>query len=208
MPVTCGAAMDVPLLLTTPVVLVKSHEMMEEPGARFNYNSGATELVAYVFRRATGKDIEEYAAKYLFAPLGIERWFWKRTPAGLIDTEGGLYLEARDLAKIAYLFLHDGQWEGKQIVSREWVKNSVTPIIATSAAPNASHYGFAWWLHPTGHANAPWYWAGSGFGGQFPVIMTEQDMILVFNGWNILPGKPGLPSRSIVGRLAAAVSPK
>jgi CubicO group peptidase (beta-lactamase class C family) len=182
--------------------------MMEEPGARFNYNSGVTQVVAYVFRRATGKDIEEYAAKYLFAPLGIERWFWKRTPAGLIDTEGGLYLEARDLAKIAYLFLHDGQWEGKQIVSREWVKNSVTPIIATSTTPNASHYGLAWWLHPTGQADAPWYWAGSGFGGQFPVIMTKQDMVVVFNGWNILPGKPGLPSRRIIDRLAAAASPK
>ena len=78
--------------------------MSDEPGARFNYNSGATQILAHVFRRATGHDVEEYAARHLFTPLGIERWFWKRTPTGLADTEGGLYLRPRDLAKIAYLY--------------------------------------------------------------------------------------------------------
>ena len=56
--------------------------MMEEPGTRFNYNSGASELLAHIFRRATGRDIEEYAAEHLFAPIGIRDWYWKRTPAG------------------------------------------------------------------------------------------------------------------------------
>jgi CubicO group peptidase (beta-lactamase class C family) len=178
--------------------------MMEEPGQRFNYNSGATEVVAYVFRRATGVDIEEYAAKYLFAPLGIDHWFWKRSTSGLADTEGGLYLEARDLAKLWYLFLHNGQWDGKQIVSGEWVKSSVSPIIPLSTAPNAGSYGLAWWLYPTGKANAPFYWAGSGFGGQVPVAMTDQDIVVVFNAWNILPGRPSLPGRRMMDRLAAA----
>jgi CubicO group peptidase (beta-lactamase class C family) len=178
--------------------------MMEDPGTRFNYNSGATEIVASVFRRATGTDIEEYAARHLFAPLGITHWFWKRTPSGLIDTEGGLYLEARDLAKLWYLFLHGGKWDGKQIVSPEWVKMSVAPFIPVSSAPNAPSYGLAWWLYPTGKPSAPWYWAGSGFGGQIPVAMIEQDMIVVFNGWNILPGRPSLPSRRMMDRLAAA----
>jgi CubicO group peptidase (beta-lactamase class C family) len=178
--------------------------MMEEPGARFNYNSGATEVLAYVFRRATGVDVEEYAATHLFAPLGITRWFWKRSPSGLVDTEGGLYLEARDLAKIAYLFLHDGEWEGKQVVTADWVKSSVTPIIPTSTAPNAASYGLAWWLYPTGRGSSPWYWSGSGFGGQLPAIVVDKDMVVVFNGWNILPGRPGLPVRRVLDRLAAA----
>jgi len=167
--------------------------MMEDPGTRFNYNSGATEIVASVVRRATGTDIEEYAAKHLFAPLGITHWFWKRSSSGLIDTEGGLYLEARDLAKLWYLFLNDGKWDGKQVVSSEWVKTSVAPFIPVSSAPNAPSYGLAWWLYPTGKPSAPLYWAGSGFGGQIPVAMTEQDMIVVFNGWNILPGPPVAP---------------
>ena len=65
--------------------------MAAEPGTVFNYNSGASQMLAHIFRKATGRDIEEYAAAHLFAPLGIRQWFWKRTPTGLADTEGGLY---------------------------------------------------------------------------------------------------------------------
>ena len=72
----------------------------------------------------------EYAARTLFAPLGIQRWFWKRSPSGLVDTEGGLYLEARDLAKIWYLFLQGGKWEGKTIVS---------PFALSAARPFSSN---------------------------------------------------------------------
>jgi CubicO group peptidase (beta-lactamase class C family) len=180
--------------------------MSGEPGARFNYNSGATEVLAHIFRRATGMDIEEYAAKYLFAPLGIERWYWKRIPTGLIDTEGGLYLEARDLAKLPYLFLHGGKWDGKQLLSPEWVRTSVAPAIATSQAPNAAQYGLAWWLYPTGRDASHFYWSGSGFGGQFPAAMPDDDMVVVFNGWNILPGRPGLPARRMLDRISAAVT--
>jgi CubicO group peptidase (beta-lactamase class C family) len=91
--------------------------MSEEPGSRFNYSSGASALLAHVFHAATGQDVEEYAAKNLFAPLGIERCYWKRIPSGLADTEGGLYLDRHDLAKLILLFHQKGVWEGRQIVS-------------------------------------------------------------------------------------------
>ena len=55
--------------------------MSEDPGTRWNYNSGASALLAYVFRKATKMDIEEYAARNLFAPLGITQWYWKRRGA-------------------------------------------------------------------------------------------------------------------------------
>jgi len=90
-------------------------KMAREPGAVFNYNSGETQLLSHVFRVATGRDIEEYAAEHLFSPLGIERYFWKRSPAGPVDTEGGLYLNPRDMAKIAYLYLRKGVWRGRPV---------------------------------------------------------------------------------------------
>ena len=180
--------------------------MAEEPGARFNYNSGATQLLAHIFRRATQTDIEEYAARHLFAPLGIERWFWKRTPAGLVDTEGGLYLEARDLAKIWYLYMKNGAWDGRQIVTPEWVRSSVAPAVAVAPAPTAPRYGFKWWLHPHPRDSSRFVWAGSGFGGQFPVAVPDEDLILVFNGWNILPGRPSLPMRRMLARIVAGVT--
>ena len=94
--------------------------MAADPGTVFNYSSGATELLAYIFQKETGQDIDAYGEAHLFAPLGIKH-HWKRTYLGVVDTEGGLYLDGADLAKIGYLFLHDGMWDGRRIVSKEWV---------------------------------------------------------------------------------------
>ncbi|MFL5612989.1 MAG: serine hydrolase domain-containing protein [Gemmatimonadaceae bacterium] len=181
--------------------------MAAEPGSAFNYNSGATALLAYVFFRATGVDIEEYAARHLFAPLGIERWYWKRSATGLADTEGGLYLEARDLAKLWYLTVRQGEWDGRQVLTRDWVRASTSPAIATGRGPGAApFYGFGFFLLPFGRDTSHYYLGGSGFGGQLPVALPDEDMIVVFNGWNILPGRPGLPLRKVLARLSAAVT--
>jgi len=184
--------------------------MSDEPGTKYNYNSGATVVEAYIFRRATGIDIEEYAARYLFAPLGIEHWYWKRTPTGVADTEGGLYLEARDLAKIGYLYLHGGQWDGKQIVSADYVKASVSRAIAQNAGPNPTYHGLGWSLVPARRDATQSYWTHSGFGGQYLAAMPDDDMVVVLNAWNI--GGPGiaqtrgLPSGQMLNRLAAAIT--
>ena len=182
--------------------------MAREPGAEFNYSSGETELLAHIFRQATGSDIEEYAAKYLFAPLGIERWFWKRTPSGLIDTEGGLYLEARDLARIWYLFLQNGTWQGTRLLSADWVKASVTPAVRVGNRSGAPHYGFKWWLFENPADTTRSVWSGSGFGGQLPMAFPERDLVVVFNGWNILPGDKSIPLARTMARLAAAAPPR
>ena len=179
--------------------------MSEEPGTRWNYNSGASELLAYIFRKATKMDVEEYGARYLFAPLGIERWYWKRIPVGLADTEGGLYLEARDLAKIWYLFMKNGMWDGRRIVSPEWVKSSIAPAIAVSPAPNAPKYGLKWWLAPDPRDSTRFIWAGSGFGGQIPLAFPNDDMVVVVNAWNIPPMRLGLGRNVVIARMIAAI---
>jgi CubicO group peptidase (beta-lactamase class C family) len=180
--------------------------MATEPGTVFNYNSGASALLAYLFVKATGQDIEEYAARHLFAPLGIQRWYWKRSPTGLPDTEGGLYLEARDLAKLWYLVLEQGEWDGHQVLSKDWVHASITPSIATSQAPGAPRYGYSWWLYSFGRDTSEYYWAGSGFGGQSPIVLPNEDMVVVFNAWSILPGQPRLPLRAILTRIVTGMT--
>ena len=177
--------------------------MAQEPGTVFRYNSGATQILSQVFQRATGKDIEEYAAQHLFAPLGITRFYWKRTPTGLADTEGGLYLTARDLAKIAYLYLKDGVWDGKPVVTSAWVKDSISLSITVSEASGVK-YGYKWWLYPYGKEGRIAF-GGSGFGGQRPLVLPELDTILVFTGWNILPGQPGISTRAAIERVVDAL---
>lgn len=195
------------------VVMEASHDwvdytinlpMGKEPGAEFNYSSGETQLLAHIFHRATGVDIEEYAARHLFGPLGITRWFWKRTPAGLVDTEGGLYLEARDLARIWYLFMKGGAWFGQRLVSRDWVEQSTRPAVSVENRPGGAKYGFKWWLYPNPVDSSRYVLSGSGFGGQSPMAFPERDLVVVFNGWNILPGGKGMPLGRIRARLVAA----
>jgi CubicO group peptidase (beta-lactamase class C family) len=172
--------------------------MAQEPGKVFNYSSGVSELLAYIFEKETGQDIEKYGEKYLFTPLGMEH-FWKRTPLGLVDTEGGLYLRGSDLAKIGYLYLHDGMWDGKQIVSKDWVKQSLAPFID---AEEGYKYGFKWWLFPRAGTQR-YVWMGIGFGGQRLMVFPEEELIAVFTGWEIL--KEPATGHEFVSRILPAV---
>jgi CubicO group peptidase (beta-lactamase class C family) len=167
--------------------------MAAEPGKVWNYSSGATELLAYIFQKETGEDIDDYGQKYLFAPLGI-RHEWKRTYLGVVDTEGGLYLNGSDLAKIGYLYLHEGMWDGKRIVSSEWVKESVTPYFQTDEP--RFKYGLKWWLFKLPDS-AEYVWMCRGFGGQNLLVFPKESLIVTFTGWDILPnstGKEPVPS--------------
>jgi CubicO group peptidase (beta-lactamase class C family) len=180
--------------------------MAREPGERFNYNSGASQLLAHIFEHAAGVDIEEYAAEHVFAPLGIHEWFWKRTPAGIPDTEGGLYLRSEDLARFWQLWLLGGEWNGTRIVSTDWVRASVAPAVPVGNPSNRVAYGYKWWLYPSPLGEGHRVWAGSGFGGQFPLAVPERDLIVVFNAWNILPGAPSVPVGRTLSRIVRATS--
>lgn len=162
------------------VQYVIDRPMAQEPGKVFNYSSGVSELLAYIFQKETGQDIEKYGAKYLFGPLGID-YYWKRTYLGVVDTEGGLYLKNSDLAKIGDLYLHDGMWRGQQIVSKEWVKQSLTPFVS---AGDDYDYGFKWWLLHRKDRKS-YVWMGRGFGGQRLMVFPEEQLIAVFTGWDL-----------------------
>jgi CubicO group peptidase (beta-lactamase class C family) len=181
--------------------------MAEQPGTSFYYNDGAPEALAYIFRKATGQDIEEYAAKHLFQPLAIDQWFWKRNPQGLADTEGGLYLDRHDVAKLMLLFQHDGLWQGNRIVSSDWVKQSIAPSIKVSEKSGVQ-YGYLWWLYPYAKDDPRIAFGGSGFGGQLPVVLPDEDVVVIVNAWNLLDG-PQLGTRTVISRVRAAlIDPK
>jgi len=179
--------------------------MAHSPGDVFQYNSGATLILGHVFRMATGVDLEEYAVEHLFKPLGIQDYFWKRTPMGLVDTQEGLFVSSRNIAKIAYLFLKGGNWEGQEVVPGDWVKASIEPSL--SATEDGSiEYGYKWWLYQYEYQGEDRVaFAGSGFGGQRPIVLPELDLVLVFTGWNILPGPPSLSALTAIARVLEAV---
>ncbi len=183
------------------VQYVLEQSMAEEPGKVFVYNSGATELLSYLIWKTTGKQADDYAKEHLFGPLGID-FYWKRTPKGLADTEGGLYLTPRDLAKIGYLYLKDGMWDGKRILPKGWAKASISQSIATNEKPYG--YGYQWWIIPRASQGTYDAYAAWGYGGQLLIVVPELDLIAVFTGWNIY-GKPELSPAAALARVLAAI---
>ncbi len=146
------------------------------PGEKWAYNSGGSHLMSAIIRKATGTTVDQWAERQLFGPLGITDYYWKRTPTGLPDTEGGLYLEAEQLAKIGYLYLRDGVWDGQRILPEGWARE------ATSRIVEEPMYGYQWWRVDTDSTEV---FAGLGFGGQYLLVMPAYDLIGVLNSWNV-----------------------
>jgi CubicO group peptidase (beta-lactamase class C family) len=189
------------------IQFVLDQPMAAEPGATFVYNSGVTQLLSQVLKRATGKHADEYAAEHLFRPLGIESFYWKKTPTGHPDTEGGLYLTAGDLAKIGYLYAHDGVWEGRRVLPADWARASTSPRVATSPKEGAYRYGYQWWVLPTPGQPGARNFAALGYGGQRLLVLPELQLVAVFTGWNIY-GRPALDAAFALKRVLEAVRPQ
>ena len=185
------------------IKFVIDRPMAHEPGTFFAYSSGVAELFSYIFEKATGQDIEVYATKHLFQPLGFQHQFWKRTPLGVVDTEGGLYLRPEDLAKVGLLYLQGGVWQGHRMLSEDWVKQSTTP---TSNGRRGLKYGYLWWLVPHGKSGQNLAWAALGLGGQRLLVVPEDQLILVFTAWDILETAP-LNSSEMIDRVTAGIRP-
>lgn len=183
------------------VAYVIDRPMAYDPGTHFAYSSGVSELLAHIFRKETGQDLEDYARNHLFVPLGIHEYHWKRSPLGEVDSEGGLFLPDYELAKIGELYRHLGMWHGDSLISAEWVRDSVTP----RADPGGGfRYGYQWWLVPYGDESRR-AWSGLGFGGQYVFVMPEDGLVVVTTAWNILD--PKYYEQVVLKKLRAAVKP-
>jgi CubicO group peptidase (beta-lactamase class C family) len=189
------------------IQFVLDQPMADEPGRSFTYNSGATQLLAGVLRQATGMQADDYAREHLFRPIGIERFQWKRAN-GVTDTEGGLYLTPRDLARVGVLLLGDGVWEGRRVVPEGWLRESTTQRIRASDSddPKAAFgYGYKWWLIPE-TPSRPRAVAALGYGGQRLIVVPDRDLVAVFTGWNIWE-RPALSAHFALDRLLGAIRP-
>ncbi len=177
------------------VDFVINRPMAHKPGTVFSYNSGVSQLLSHILTASTGRTIDRYAREHLFRPIGIKKFYWKMTPSGMPDAEGGLYLTASDMARIGYLYLNDGKWNEDQILPEGWVAETVRLHVSgtdTSGFDDNRGYGYQWWLIPYSGKQASHYLAGIGYGGQYIFVVPEKKIVTVFTGWNIYGPTPSI----------------
>jgi CubicO group peptidase (beta-lactamase class C family) len=185
------------------IQFVVDRPMACQPGTVFLYNSGASQLLSQIIKESTGKHVNEYAEEHLFGPLGITSYYWKVTPTGFPDTEGGLYLTARDLAKIGFLYLRDGVWDQMRVLPEGWVAASMQRRVENTGSLGMG-YGYLWWLVPWGSNGDSYAFAALGYGGQRLFVVPELDLVAVFTGWNI-DAVPALDTRFALDAVIGAV---
>lgn len=149
------------------------------PGEIWNYNSGATELVAAVVKKAARKPVDEFARELLFEPLGIADVEWPKDVHGNVIAAGALRLRPRDLAKIGQLVLQRGNWRGTEVVPASWIDAATTPQINGFGT---DFYGYFFWLGRSLVDRHEIRWAAAvGLGGQRLFIVPELDLVVAMN---------------------------
>jgi CubicO group peptidase (beta-lactamase class C family) len=130
------------------VKFILDRPMSNTPGDIFNYNSGNPHLLSAILTKLTGMSASDYAKARLFGPLGISAWNWRRDPQGISTGGYGLALHPRDMAKIGYLYLRQGEWEGKPLVPRDWVEKASRANVNmnSSSTPELRYANFFWAL--------------------------------------------------------------
>lgn len=162
-----------------------NRKMVTQPGTHFQYDSGAVIILSSMLKNRTGMHADEFAEQFLFKPLQITGESWFRNKEGHPHTGGGLYLKPRDMAKLGLLYLQNGQWEGKQVVPAQWVKQSIQKRVTFQhPRDNVIGYGYLWWImapDPRGPGKE-YIYAAMGFRAQYIFVIPEHNMVVVVTG--------------------------
>jgi CubicO group peptidase (beta-lactamase class C family) len=154
--------------------------LQSEPGDEFAYNLTTSNILSMIITKTTGLMASEFGEEYLFEPLGISDFHWSDM---ILYTygHGGLRLTTRDMAKIGYLYLNEGMWDGSQIISKEWVVESTKKQIDVidSKMGIGDGHGYQWWsLTVDGHSG----YTAWGYDGQHICVVPDLQIVVVTTG--------------------------
>jgi CubicO group peptidase (beta-lactamase class C family) len=164
------------------------------PGETFGYSDPGVHLIGAVLAQATGRPVLDYAREVLFGPLGIDTepaaeplavpanlpaytaagFAWPVDPQGIHTGFSYLKIRPTDMALLGSLYLHEGQWDGRQVVSEEWVHEATTAHVRARGATN--DYGYLWWV---GSADDSAAYMAVGYGGQLIEVVPDRELVVV-----------------------------
>jgi CubicO group peptidase (beta-lactamase class C family) len=178
-----------------PIRHLLSRPMVTVPGEAFHYNSGDTNLVGEIIRKASSaQSLMGFAEDFLFQPLEINSYEWLTIGpgSGLAFASGGISLRPRDMAKLGQLYLDGGVWDGRRIVSQEWVEESVEMAVPLLGDYSALYgYGYNWWLGRFRFDGAPVdYFRAAGWGGQDIFVIPDLELVVAFTAGGYHEARP------------------
>ncbi|MGI8879014.1 MAG: serine hydrolase domain-containing protein [Jatrophihabitans sp.] len=144
------------------------------PGSVFAYNQPATYSIATIIQRLTGQTLSQYLRPRLFDPLGIGEVGWQQHPSGRDLGFTGLHTTTDAIARLGLLYLQHGAWDGRQLLTEEWVAEATRKQVANPDEPNPDWqqgYGFQFWMARHGYR-------GDGAFGQFCIVLPAQDTVI------------------------------
>jgi CubicO group peptidase (beta-lactamase class C family) len=173
-----------PIYFTSPdrLALVADVGSHFAPGTEFEYTDVNPVFATAMLSEAAGKPIQDYAREMVFEPLGMLNATWGREDEhGLVSGGWGLRLRPMDMAKVGIVILHDGEWQGRQLVPASWVQAMETPVAARD-------FGYYLWRDHIVETE-PSY-TMMGFKGQFVTVLPDRQTVVVMTG--LLPIEGGL----------------
>lgn len=155
----------------------------DDPGTRFQYDSMCTYVLAAIVQRVTGRTLLDYLNEKLFVPMGIERAEWEMSPDSVNTGGWGLRVTAEALAKLGVLMLNKGNWQGRQLVSADYVDQTCTRHIECETAPDTTtRFGYGYQLWKTTWPGYGDVSIASGSYGQYVVMLPKLDLVVVVLG--------------------------
>ena len=177
---------------------------VQSRGEGFAYSSASSHLLAAVLTEATSQPLLTYAREKLFDPLGIDTtptyqpiisprpdqaevraynradFAWPRDPQGIHIGYGEVKLSAEDMVKLGNLYLDQGRWAGKQVLSSDWVQDATASAVSTAGGFGGLGYGYQWWVTSAGEHRA---FAAIGYGGQIIEVVPDLGLVVVASTW-------------------------
>ncbi|MCG8698435.1 MAG: beta-lactamase family protein [Bacteroidales bacterium] len=174
-----------------PVRCILEKKLLHQPGETFTYNGGGIIVLGEILKSATGMDIREFSQKHLFKPLRIEKVQWRQFNNGVFATDGSIQLQPRDMLKIGIVYLNNGTWKDKLVISKEWIAKS-SVVYANNHGINLpiedsgkNGYSYTWWTSELKHnGNIVKMYRAGGWGGQSIMVFHDLNMVIVFTGGN------------------------
>ena len=188
----------------------------KKPGSYYLYNNWDFNAAGTVFERLTGKSIYQALEEDLANPLGFQDWdITKQRYGGRRQKSEHLafhiYISTRDMARLGYLMLREGEWDGKQIISKAWHKEMLTAwtsrkeVSDRAGSKSSFAYGYMWWLFKTKTPELKGAYTARGAMGQFITVIPELDMVIAHKTDNVYGRRtPYSRYRMLINKIIAA----